>query len=403
MKNMCASVVAAGVDVHYQFSKAALVDARGKVVRRERLEHRDRPALRQWLSRWPAGMTVVMEASFGWGWLSDLMEEVGLNVRLSNCWKVEKMRQARGQVKTNDKDAALLAPLPMEATNWWEVWRAPGEVRDRREWIRHRMDLVSMQMQTKCRIHAIFHRHGVFHDFSDLFGGGGRRFLAALCEGRDPQSCHVSGGAMEALRSQVVLLLHLRQELAGMAVRLRKELERTEEARWLMSVPGFGLILAHVVLAEVGRIERFGSAKALASYSLLAPRARDSGEAEPSDRAPLGRHLGRRGNRTLKWAFIEAAHGAVRSGGIWREMFDWATQGGRKDRGRGYIKVARALVDVIYAVWRDRRMYQEHRPGQTNKKRKDPMASSSGMTRPGTGRPYHAMVAAGKCGRVTSP
>ena len=381
MKNVYGSVVGAGIDVHYKFSKAALVDARGRVVRRERLEHQDRESLREALSRWPMGMTAVLEASFGWGWLGDLMEEVGVNVRLSNCFKVEKMRQARGQVKTNDKDAALLAPLPMEASNWWEVWRAPKEVRERREWMRHRMDLVGLQTQTKCRIHAIFHRHGIFHAFSDLFGGGGRKFLLGLCEGQDPQSKYLDSGSLEALRGNLVLLLNLRQELARIAVGLRQELERSPEARRIDSVPGFGLILAHVVLAEVGDLRRFRSSRALASYSLLAPRSNDTGQGLPPGQSPLGRHLGRRGNRTLKWAFIEAAHGAVRSGGIWREMFDRATHGGRRDRGRGYIKVARALVNVVYAVWRDQRMYQTQRP-------------VGRKTRPGTGRPYRPMVMA---------
>jgi transposase len=305
------------------------------------------------------------------------------------------MRKARGEVKTNDKDAALLAPLPMEGSNWWEVWRAPADVRDRREWMRHRMDVVSLQMQTKCRIHAIFHRHGIFHDFSDLFGGGGRKFLHALCEGCDEQSRYLSGGALEALRGDVVILMQFRQELARIAVRLRKELERSPAARWLMSVPGFGLILAHVVLAEVGELKRFASAKALASYSLLAPRAQDTGETPSGDRPPLGRHLGQRGNRTLKWAFIEAAHGAVRSGGRWRAMFDRATDSGRKDRGRGYIKVARALVDVVYAVWRDERMYQEERPLGRDKQMDPTKRPSSRATRPGTGRPCRPMVMAG--------
>jgi transposase len=97
MKNMYGSVAGSGVDVHYKFSKVALVDGCGRVVRRERLEHGDREALRRQVSRWPAGMTVVMEASFGWGWLSDVMEEAGLKVRLSNCYKVEQMRKARGR------------------------------------------------------------------------------------------------------------------------------------------------------------------------------------------------------------------------------------------------------------------------------------------------------------------
>mgnify|MGYP006293325495 CR=1 FL=1 len=394
MQNVYDKVASAGVDVHYRFSTVALADRTGRGVRRERLDHPDREALRARVARWPTGMPVVLEASFGWGWLSDLLEEVGLDVRLSNCFKVEKMRQARGMVKTNDKDAALLARLPWEPTNGWEVWRAPPDVRDRREWMRHRMDLVAVQTQVKCRIHALFHRHGIFHDFSDLFGAGGRRFLAALCARQAPQSGYLPAGALEALRSEVGLLLHLRQELAEIARGLRASLERSDVTGWLHSVPGFGVILAHVVTAEIGDLDRFRSAKALASYSLLAPRSRDTGAAPAGGRAPLGRHLGRRGNRTLKWAFIEAAHGAVRSGGPWRALFDRVTDGGRKDCGRGYIKVARALVDVVYALWRDGRRYEARRPPRREVRMDARHWYSVDRTRPGTGRPVRPMVAA---------
>ena len=386
MKNGMSSVVSGGMDVHYEFSTVALCDEQGKVVRRERLEHRDRKALLRRLEQWPAGLPVVMEASFGWGWISDLMEEVGIDVRLSNCFKVEKMRKARGWVKTNDKDAALQAKLLSEDDAWWEVWRAPKEVRERREWMRHRMDLVMIQTQTKNRIHAIFHRHGIFHDFSDLFGGKGRRFLARLAGGLDSQSKYLPTGAGEVLREDLALLDHLRGALAKIARVLHATLEHNEVARWLISVPGFGLILAHVVMAEVGQLERFRGARRLARYSLLAPQSEDTGEPLPPGKKPLGRHVGNRGNRTLKWAFIEAAHGAVRSGGQWREMFDRLTHGGRDNRQHGYIAVARALVDVVYAVWRDQRKYLARRPA----------GQPAGSARPGTGRPLHPMVTASK-------
>ena len=379
------TVTAAGVDVHYHFSTVALVNAQGRVVRRERLEHRDRQDLRRRIQQWPQGLTAVLEASFGWGWLSDVMEEAGLDVRLANCRKVEQMRQARNWVKTNDKDANLLAPLPAEEGNWWQVWRAPREVREQRETMRHRADLVTLQTQIKCRIHAIFHRHGIFHDFADLFGGGGRRFLEQLAGGSDPQSGYVSPAALEALQSNRVVLSVLRQELATIAGALRGRLEKTPMLQRIKRVPGFGLILAHVVAAELGQLSRFASAKALAAYRLLAPRANDTGEARP-DRAPLGRHLGKRGNRTLKWAFIEAAHGAVRHGGPWRALFDRLADAGRKDRQRGYIAVARKLVDGVYAVLRAERLYQEPRAAASR-----PQAVPS---RPGTGRPCHPRVAA---------
>jgi hypothetical protein len=72
------------------------------------------------------------------------------------------------------------------------------------------MDLVGLQTQVKGRIHAIFHRHGIFHDCSDLFGGAGRKFIAGLCAGQEPQNRHLSPGALQALRDNMTTLLHLR-------------------------------------------------------------------------------------------------------------------------------------------------------------------------------------------------
>ena len=109
MKNLYSNVACGGMDVHYKFSNVTLRDAAGNVVRRERLTHPQRDELTERLSRWPRGMPIVMEASFGWGWLGDLLEERGLQVHLSNCYKVEQMRKARGQVKTNKKDADLIS------------------------------------------------------------------------------------------------------------------------------------------------------------------------------------------------------------------------------------------------------------------------------------------------------
>jgi transposase len=370
------------MDVHYKFSNVTFRDAGGKVVSRQRLDHPDRQRLQERLSRWPTGIPVVMEASFGWGWLSDLVEQAGQDVHLSNCYKVEQMRKARGWVKTNKKDADLVSLLVFEQSDWWKVWRAPPDVRNRRELMRFRGDLVGSQTRVKSRIHAIFHRHGIFHEFSDLFGGKGRKFLVELCL---YNSANLPPEALLALRGQIKLLDHLRRQLADVARILHKQLLKTPLTMRLKTVPGFGLILAHVLAAEIGKIERFKNQKSLASYSLLAPRADDTGEDDPSH-SPKGRHLGLRGNRTLKWAFIEAAHGAVRSGGKWRAIFDRATDGGKKNRNRGYIKVARELVKVVYAVWAKGVDYQVIPPGRPGRK------SNKKKSRSETGQLLHPMV-----------
>lgn len=381
MKNINLNVACAGMDVHYKFSNVTLRDKAGRVVRRERLKHSQRAELREQLNRWPKAVPIVLEASFGWGWLSDLLIEAGLDPQLSNCYKLEQMRKARGWVKTNKKDADMLSLLPFETSDWWRVWRAPVEVRNKREQMRFRGDLVELQTMVKNRIHAIFHRQGIFHEFSDLFGCKGRKFLAELCLDNPTE---LSSEALMALRGQVMLLDHLRRQLAQVARILHKQLANTPLIKRLKTIDGIGLILAHILAAEIGRIERFRNHKALASYSLLAPRSHDTGQSDPG-RSPLGRHLGTHGNRMLKWAFIEAAHGAVRSGGRWRAMFDRITDGGKKNRNRGYIKVARELVKVVYAVWKKGIDYQPvapARPGCRKKKK----------SRSGTGQLCHPMV-----------
>ncbi len=87
-----------------------------------------------------------------------------------------------------------------------------------------------------------------------------------------------------------------------------------------------------------------------------------------------------------KWAFIEAAHGAVRSGGKWRDIFDRATNGGKTNRGRGYIKVARELVKVVYVVWAKSVDYQATAPVRPGHKRNKKKSRSE------TGQLLHPMV-----------
>jgi transposase len=299
--------------------------------------------------------------------------------------------------KTNKKDADLLSLLPLEKRDWWKVWMSPPEVRDRREWMRYRADLVAISTQTQNRIHALFHRQGIFHTFTDLFGGKGRQFLAELCRAGQAPDVPLPPGALAALQGQVRVLDHIRAQLAEVAKRLRKELAHTPLARRLDGIPGIGLILSHTLLAEIGQIERFRNHRALACYGLLGPRSADTGEDDGT--APLGRHLGTRGNKTLKWAMIEAAHGAVRSAGRWRAMFQRYTDGGRKNRNRGYIKVARELVKVVYVVWRRGVEYTETpppRPGSPSAK-SAPRTSAQeflGSTRSDTGQLCVAMVPA---------
>ena len=384
---MRAKVAQIGLDGHRTFSNATARDGEGRLLWRQRLEHADRPTLVQQLRQWPPATPVLLEATFGWGWMSDELADAGLEPHLVSSKKVAAWRDARGIAKSNRTDADLLSELEM-SRRWWEVWLAPVEVRDQREWLRYRMTLVGLSTGVKNRIHAVLHRHGIVSVESDLFGRSGREFLKLLVA---PGDATLRDSARAVLAGYLKLLDQLRRQIAQVTREQRRQLQRNAAASHLRSLPGIAWILAYTIVAEVGRIERFRSAKHLASYSLLVPRSYDSGDDDGSD--PHGRHVGHAGRRTLKWAWIEAAHGAVRSGGRFRAIFDRHSDSGRKNRGRAYIAVAHELCRVAYALWKQDRDWSEEppqRPGQQRGKRR----SGKGRSRSGTGQPDHPMVAA---------
>jgi transposase len=344
-----------GLDNHRAFSRVTARDAQNRLVWRQRLEHRDRQAVREQMKSWAVGIPVILECTFGWAWMTDELLGAGLEPHLANSAKVAAWRKARGIAKNDKLDADLLSELWLQQPRWWEAWLAPAEVRQRREWMRYRMTLVKTQTGLKNRIHAILHCHGVWHDFADLFGGQGRRFLNSLVGSKEaglPSSTRL------VLRGYLQLLDHVRRQIAGVTQQIRKELTGMAAGSRLRTLPGISWVLGHTILAEVGRFDRFPNGDHLASYSLLAPRDNDSAR-EPTDEAPIGRRVGHMGRRVLKWAWIEAAHTAIRSSPRFRAIYDRRTNGGKRDRNRGCIAVARELCRIGYVLETRQVDYQE--------------------------------------------
>jgi len=372
------------MDCHRNFSTMSGRDSDNKIIWRRRLEHKDREALRETLKSFAPGLPVVLEGTFGWGWLSEELKAAGLEPHLASSRKVAAWRTARGLAKSNRLDSDLLSELWPQQPRWWEVWLAPSEVRDQREWLRYRMTLVRIQTSLKNRIHAVLHRHGIVNEHSDLFGTKGRQFLSLLIgakDGRLPES------GLATIKGYLRLLDEIRRQIAQVTRELRRQLKRTPEGERLRTLPGVDWILAYTILAEVGRIERFASAKQLASYSLLAPMADDSGD--PTDDAPIGRRVGHIGRRTLKWAWIEAAHGATKKSPRLQDIYDRRTNKGKRDRNRGRIAVAHELCRIAYVMWKKGIDYTETpppRPGQRPAEVTAEVSSGNGPARACYGR-----------------
>ena len=94
---------------------------------------------------------VALEATYGWEWLAELLEDAGYELHLAHPLRTKAIAAAR--VKTDAVDARTLAHL-LRADLLPEAYIAPRELRDLRELLRHRVALTRMRSALKNRVRA---------------------------------------------------------------------------------------------------------------------------------------------------------------------------------------------------------------------------------------------------------
>lgn len=341
--------IAVGWDIHRKFSKLSVLEKDGgeeiHVVKRMRLEHADKAALRSELAKLPPHTPVAMEGAFGWQWIADLLDELGLDPHLGHPPAIKVL--AKHEAKADRVDADRLGRFWLRGI-FPESYLATPEVRNLRERLRYRMALVHLRGGIKSRVQAILHRQGILHNYSDLFGVGGRKFLTTLVL---PEACRA---ALDGWLAQIDLLdTHLEQVEAWM----KQHLEEDKITQLLQTIPGIGLILSHVIRAEIGQlVERFPSRRHLTSYAGLAPLADDSADRHGQ------RHIAPACNHTLRWALIEAAGCLLKCKNCpenLRRLHNRLTNYGRCNKQQAKVAVAREICELVYVLWKKGEPYRE--------------------------------------------
>ena len=135
------STMAIGWDIHRRFSQVSVqektADGEIRVVERARLEQEDRPALEAWLRRWPMGTPVAMEGAFGWPWIADVLEALGLDPNLGHPPAMKVL--ARNEAKCDRRDSDRAARFWLQGI-FPECYLAPVDVRQIRERLRRLHD-----------------------------------------------------------------------------------------------------------------------------------------------------------------------------------------------------------------------------------------------------------------------
>jgi transposase len=282
-----------GIDVHRKRSQVAVVTEDGTVQLNKNTVNGTAPILRL-IGDLPAGTPVAFEAAFGWGWLLQLLEDYGFEPHLVHPLRCKAIASAR--LKNDKVDAATLAQL-LRADLLPEAWIAPLEVRQLRALLRHRTGLVRLGTRQRNRIHAVVADFGYDRSGSYL-SGPGRGWLAGL---------DLPAISREIVTDALAVIDGLAPLIDRIDGELRQHAKADPRVKTLTTLPGVGQFTALVMVAEIGDISRFGSARKLASWAGLTPTVRGS------DRTVRHGHISKQGSAWLRWVLNQAAQTAKRS------------------------------------------------------------------------------------------
>jgi len=283
-----------GIDVHRKRSQVAVIDAEGGVLANRNVPNGAEPILKV-IGGLPPGTPAAFEACYGTSWLVELLEDYGFAPHLVHPSRCKAIASAR--LKNDKVDAAILGQL-LRADLLPEAGIAPPPVRALRALLRHRVALVRLRTRLRNRIHAIVADYGYDRPAGGYWTGPGRAWLASL---------QLPAVSRELVEDDLGLIGALQDRIDRLDWGIRQRARSDPRVKVLTQLPGVGPFTALVILAEVGDISRFASARKLASWAGLTPTVRGS------DRVAHYGHISKQGSVWLRWVLCEAAQTAKRS------------------------------------------------------------------------------------------
>jgi transposase len=319
-----------GIDLHRRRSVIVRRNESGQTLDTVRIDN-DPVALAAELAKAGEHPEVILEATYGWYWAADVIEECGGNVHLAhplgNNW-------GNRRVKNDERDATDLVDL-LRLGRLAEGWVAPPPLRELRELIRYRGKLVNLRSNAKAQVHAVLAKEGVAVPMSDLFGVGGQRLLDEVALGKAYRI------RVESLRDVIELF---DREIAMLEKETAPFFAGDLGYHAVQAIPGVGPVLAAVFVAEIGDIGRFTSARHLCSWAGLTPTHKES-----DDHVHRG-HITKQGSRLVRWAAVEAVSRQRSATPI---RLHHQRVGERRGKQIGRVAAARKLLILVYYGLRD--------------------------------------------------
>ena len=318
-----------GLDVHKRYLLAAAVDPHRNEVMNPRRVSLAR--LDDWVRKTltPQDAVVLEMTTNSFQLYDDLLPHVH-SVTVVHPPHVALI--TRAQVMTDKIAARTLAKLHAVGL-LPSVWVPPPQVRDHRALVAQRSKMLRLSTQAKNRLHAVLHRHHLLPPEGDLFTPAKREWWLGL---------EISALERARVQCDLDVLSFAQTQIAHLEVAMTALAAQDERVLLLVQIPGIAWLTALTLLAAIGDITRFPTAKHLVGYAGMGVRVHDSGQTRRSGR------ITKAGRRDIRAAMVEAAHIASRTHAHWRA--ELARLEPRLGKNKAIVAIARKLLVTVWHV-----------------------------------------------------
>lgn len=324
----------ASFDLHSNNSFLGIKDENGKPVFRKKLPNEPGKILDALRPYKNDIVGIVVESTYNWYWLVDLLMAEGYKVHLANTSAIQKYS---GVKHSDDQDDAFWLCELLRLNVLPEGYIYPKEDRPIRDLLRKRMHLRDLRTSLLVSLQNIICRNNGFR-----LKTGDLKVL-----GEDRVAPHLSGNEDLALAGTVSkeAIDFLTRQINKIEAAVEDRAEVKQSYAKLKTVFGIGKILALVIMLETGEITRFPKVGNYVSY------CRKVSSAWLSNDKVKGKGNKKSGNKYLAWAFSEAAEHARRNYAQARAYYNRKLQ--KTNKMIAHNALAHKLARAAYYVMRD--------------------------------------------------
>jgi len=330
----CLMALYTGFDLHSTNSYVGIIDEDGGRVWKKKLSN-DPNLISAILKPFKKDIEgIVVESTYNWYWLVDLLMEEGYRVHLANPSKIQ---QYSGLKHGDDEyDSFWLAEM-LRLKILPEGFIYPREQRPLRDVLRKRGHLVRLRTSLIVSLQNILARNtGTKMKTNHIKVLKEDRVTPLLVSDDDLSLAgSVSKDAIDSLTKQI----------KAIEVALEKKINLQRPYDLLLSLPGVGRVLGLTIMLETGPINRFADVGNYVSYCRKVPAGRFSNDKKK------GTNNRKNGNKYLSWAFAEAGELARRFDPEARAYYDRKRK--KTNAPIAHSALSNKLARAAYYVMRD--------------------------------------------------